>query len=143
MVNSSPPLKRKKTKRKSEGESSEDDADQTTDDEPEVPKRPIFLINPKIIKLADTTSVYEEGCLSIPEYFAEVERPASVRVRYLDRVGDAHEIEADGLLATCLQHEIYHLDGTLFIDHISRLKRDMVIKRFTKVARQGAAPTGL
>jgi peptide deformylase len=109
------------------------------EDEP----NPLFLINPEILWRADVHSIYEEGCLSIPDYFAEVERPASVRVRYLDRDGGAHEIEADGLLAICVQHEIDHLDGTLFIDHISRLKRDMVIKKFTKAARQGDSPTGL
>ncbi len=107
-----------------------------TDDEPEVPKRPVFLINPKIVKLADTTSVYEEGCLSIPEYFAEVERPAGCTVVHLDRDGREQTIEATGLLATCLQHEIDHLDGKLFIDYISRLKRDMVVKKFTKAAKQ-------
>jgi peptide deformylase len=107
-------------------------------------RNPIFLVNPEILWRSDEFSAYEEGCLSIPEYFAEVERPAAVQVRYLDRDGAQHEIEADGLLATCLQHEIDHLDGTLFIDHISRLKREMVIKKFTKAARQnGAAPTGL
>ena len=105
-------------------------------------QNPFFLINPEILWRSDDLSAYEEGCLSIPEYFAEVERPASVRVRYLDRDGQMHEMEADGLLATCLQHEIDHLDGTLFIDHISRLKREMVLKKFTKQARQGA-PGGL
>lgn len=97
---------------------------------------PIFLINPKILKVSDELSVYEEGCLSIPEYFADVERPARVTVSHVDRDGKEQVIEADGLLATCLQHEIDHLDGKLFIDHISRLKRDMVIKKFTKIARQ-------
>ena len=81
-------------------------------------------------------SVYEEGCLSIPEYYAEVERPASVRARYLDREGKSHEILAEGLLATVLQHEIDHLDGVLFIDHISKLKRDRVIKKFAKAAKR-------
>ncbi len=97
---------------------------------------PIFLINPKILKISDELSIYEEGCLSIPEYFADVERPARVTVSHVDRDGKEQVIEADGLLATCLQHEIDHLDGKLFIDHISRLKRDMVIKKFTKIARQ-------
>ncbi len=98
--------------------------------------RPIFLINPKILTSSDERSVYEEGCLSIPEYYAEVERPAQVKVSYLDRDGKEQVIDADGLMATCLQHEIDHLDGKLFIDHISRLKRDMVVKKFTKIARQ-------
>ena len=97
---------------------------------------PIFLINPKILRVSDELSVYEEGCLSIPEYFADVERPARVTVSHVDRDGREQVIEADGLLATCLQHEIDHLDGKLFIDHVSRLKRDMVIKKFTKIAKQ-------
>jgi peptide deformylase len=97
---------------------------------------PIFLINPEIVASSDTRSVYEEGCLSIPEYYAEVERPAAVKVAYVDREGRRQVLDADGLLATCLQHEIDHLDGKLFIDHLSRLKRDMVIKKFTKLARQ-------
>ena len=82
----------------------------------------------------------EEGCLSIPEYFAEVDRPARVRVGYIDRHGKKQELDADGVLAICLQHEIDHLDGTLFIDHLSRLKRDMVIKKFSKQARIGPKP---
>ena len=78
---------------------------------------------------------HEEGCLSIPEYYEEVERPAGVKVKYLDLDGNAQEVEASGLLATCLQHEIDHLNGVLFIDHISKLKRDRVIKKFTKAAK--------
>ncbi|WP_430258152.1 peptide deformylase [Neorhizobium sp. IRS_2294] len=101
-------------------------------------KNPIVVINPEIIRSSDERSVYEEGCLSIPEYYAEVERPASVTVKHLGRDGKEHVIEADGLLATCLQHEIDHLDGVLFIDHISRLKREMVVKRFTKAAKAKA-----
>jgi peptide deformylase len=96
---------------------------------------PIFLINPEILWSSDERAVHEEGCLSIPEYYAEVERPASVRVRYLDRDGKLQEIEADSVLAVCLQHEIDHLDGTLFIDRLSKLKRDMVIKKFSKQAK--------
>jgi peptide deformylase len=97
---------------------------------------PLVFINPKIIRSSDERSTYEEGCLSIPDYYAEVERPATITVTSLDRTGKEVTTEADGLLATCLQHEIDHLDGVLFIDHISRLKREMVIKRFTKAARQ-------
>ena len=97
---------------------------------------PMFLVNPEILSSSDDRAIREEGCLSIPEYYAEVERPASVRVRYLDREGKRQEMEATGILATCLQHEIDHLDGKLFIDYLSKLKRDMVIKRFTKQARQ-------
>jgi peptide deformylase len=96
---------------------------------------PLFLINPKILWSGDDRATHEEGCLSIPEYYAEVERPAAVRVAYLDRDGKPREIEATGLLAICLQHEIDHLNGTLFIDYLSKLKRDMVIKKFTKQAR--------
>jgi peptide deformylase len=96
---------------------------------------PMFLVNPEILWASDERATHEEGCLSIPEYYAEVERPASVRVRYLDRDGKLQEIEANSILAVCLQHEIDHLNGTLFIDHLSKLKRDMVIKKFTKQAR--------
>ncbi|MBB1249014.1 MULTISPECIES: peptide deformylase [unclassified Rhizobium] len=98
-------------------------------------KKPQVFINPEILSSSDARSSYEEGCLSIPDYYAEVERPATIRVRYVDLDGKAQEIEAEGLLATCLQHEIDHLNGVLFIDHISRLKREMVIKKFTKAAK--------
>ena len=102
----------------------------------EEPKTPIALINPEIVWSSPELSVYEEGCLSIPEYYEEVERPAKVRVRFMDREGAQCEIEADGLLATCLQHEIDHLHGKLFIDHISKLKRDRVVKKFAKAAKR-------
>ncbi|MFG1371634.1 peptide deformylase [Xanthobacter oligotrophicus] len=98
-------------------------------------KKPIALINPEIIAASDETSVYAEGCLSIPEYYEEVERPARVTVRFQDLEGQVREVAADGLFATCVQHEIDHLNGVLFIDHISKLKRDRVIKKFTKQAR--------
>ncbi|RYC09960.1 peptide deformylase [Ciceribacter ferrooxidans] len=98
-------------------------------------KRPLVFINPEILTSSDERSTYEEGCLSIPDYYAEVERPAKVTVRSIDREGKEQTTEAEGLLATCLQHEIDHLNGVLFIDHISRLKREMVIKKFTKAAR--------
>jgi peptide deformylase len=99
------------------------------------PKAPQVFINPEIVEQSGDASVYEEGCLSIPDYYAEVERPAKVRVRYLGRDGKQQEVGAEGLLATCLQHEIDHLNGVLFIDHISKLKRDMVVKKFKKLAR--------
>lgn len=102
-------------------------------------KRPMVFINPEIVWASEETSTYEEGCLSIPEYYEEVERPARVRVRYLDLDGKQQEMEADGLLATCLQHEIDHLDGVLFIDHLSKLKRDRVMRKFTKAARREVA----
>ncbi|MBU1313196.1 MAG: peptide deformylase [Alphaproteobacteria bacterium] len=97
--------------------------------------KPQVFINPEIVATSDDRSVYEEGCLSIPDYYAEVERPATVTVQYIGRDGKQQTVDADGLLATCLQHEIDHLNGILFIDHISRLKREMVIKKFTKAAR--------
>ncbi|MBN8935594.1 MAG: peptide deformylase [Rhizobiales bacterium] len=100
------------------------------------PKQPRVFINPELLWRSDERNVHEEGCLSIPEFYEEVERPALVKVRYLDLDGNEHEIEADGLLATCIQHEIDHLNGVLFIDHISKLKRDRVIKKFAKVAKQ-------
>ncbi|WP_036260013.1 peptide deformylase [Methylocapsa aurea] len=96
---------------------------------------PICLANPEILWASDELSVYEEGCLSIPEFYEDVQRPARVRVGYLDREGRRQEIEADDILATCLQHEIDHLNGVLFIDHISRLKRDRIFKKFSKAAR--------
>lgn len=98
-------------------------------------KAPMVFINPEIVESADERSIYEEGCLSIPDYYAEVERPVEVTVEYVDRDGKAQRMKADGLLATCLQHEIDHLNGVLFIDHISKLKRDMVVKKFTKLAK--------
>jgi peptide deformylase len=93
-------------------------------------------LNPEVVWSSEETSTYEEGCLSIPEFYSEVERPAHVRVKYLDLDGKSHEIAANGLLATCLQHEIDHTNGILFIDHLSKLKRDRVIKKFTKVAKR-------
>ncbi len=104
------------------------------EDETAAPE-PLFLINPEILWSSDDVAVAEEGCLSIPEYFAEVERPASVKVAYVDRNGKKQELDADGVLAVCLQHEIDHLDGKLFIDRLSKLKRDMVIKKFAKGSR--------
>jgi len=101
------------------------------------PKEPQVFINPELISKSGDKNTHEEGCLSIPEYYEEVERPAAVRVRYLDLDGKQHQIDAEGLLATCIQHEIDHLDGVLFIDHISKLKRDRVIKKFTKAAKLG------
>jgi len=102
-------------------------------------KQPMALINPQIIAASEEMSVYSEGCLSIPEYYEEVERPARVTVRFEDIEGAVREVEADGLFATCVQHEIDHLNGVLFIDHLSKLKRDRVIKKFTKAARREAA----
>jgi len=118
----------------------EEDAESgESQDEPPLTPNPLFLINPEIITRSDQRSVYEEGCLSIPEFYAEVERPAICRIKYLDRAGKLQELEADDILATCIQHEIDHLDGTLFIDHISKLKRDRVVKKFTKMKKQSEA----
>ncbi|MGA2893038.1 MAG: peptide deformylase [Xanthobacteraceae bacterium] len=98
--------------------------------------KPLVFINPEITWSSEETATYEEGCLSIPEYYEEVERPAQVKVKYLDLDGKSHEITAKGLLATCLQHEIDHINGVLFIDHLSRLKRNLVIKKFAKAAKK-------
>jgi peptide deformylase len=102
----------------------------------EMAPQPRVFINPEIIASSEEKSVYEEGCLSIPEYYEEVERPAKVRVRFLDLDGKVHEEDAEGLFATCIQHEIDHLDGVLFIDYLSKLKRDRVNKKFSKAARR-------
>jgi len=100
------------------------------------PKQPQVFINPEVVWASDEKATYEEGCLSIPEYYEEVERPRAVKVRFLDLDLKPQEIEVDGLLATCLQHEIDHTNGVLFIDHISKLKRDMVMKKFKKAAKK-------
>ncbi|MBP3125744.1 peptide deformylase [Thalassospira sp. ER-Se-21-Dark] len=96
---------------------------------------PLKLINPEIIWESEETSIYQEGCLSIPEQYADVERPAEVGMRYMDENGETHEIEADGLLATCIQHEIDHLDGVLFTDYLSTLKRNMILKKVQKLQK--------
>ncbi|MCW5718523.1 MAG: peptide deformylase [Bauldia sp.] len=115
-------------------------AKESTEEGGETIKDPMFLINPEILWRSDELGIYEEGCLSIPEYYAEVERPARVRFAYTDRDGKRQEREAEGLLATCVQHEVDHLDGKLFIDHISKLKRDMVVKKFAKASKLGIKP---
>ena len=99
-------------------------------------KNPIFLVNPVIISRSKNKSVYEEGCLSLPGQFAEIERPAECIVKYLDYQGKQKELKADGLLATCIQHEIDHLNGVLFIDYLSKLKKDMIIKRLKKKKKE-------
>jgi peptide deformylase len=100
-------------------------------------KAPLFVANPEIIWSSEERSDYEEGCLSIPEFYEMVERPKEIKVRFRDRHNEAQELHAAGLLATCLQHEIDHLNGVLFIDHISKLKRDRVVKKFQKAAKLG------
>jgi peptide deformylase len=102
------------------------------------PPAPQVFINPEILEKSDDRSVYEEGCLSIPEYYEEVERPAQVRIRFTDLDGKLHEEDAEGLFATCIQHEIDHLNGVLFVDYLSKLKRDRVMKKFTKAAKRAA-----
>jgi len=98
-------------------------------------KKPLVLINPEILKLGDTSAVYEEGCLSLPDVRIDIERPTTLTVSYQDLEGKPHELAADGLLATAIQHEIDHLDGKLIIDFLTRLKRDMIIRKFKKQAR--------
>jgi len=100
------------------------------------PKQPQVFINPEVVWSSDEKNTYEEGCLSIPEYYEEVERPSEVKVRFMDLHGKTQEVDANGLLATVLQHEIDHTNGVLFIDHISKLKRDRVVKKFTKAAKR-------
>ncbi len=102
-------------------------------------KNPTVYLNPEIVWSSEEKRVYDEGCLSIPDFYGEVERPDRVRVRYMNLDGQTVEQEADGLLATCLQHEIDHLNGVLFIDHLSKLKRDRVMKKFVKAAKRDAA----
>ena len=101
----------------------------------DMPSEPMILANAERVWASDELSVYQEGCLSIPEYYADVERPARIKVRFQDEFGVHKEIEAEGLLATCLQHEIDHTNGINFIDHLSKLKRDRVIKKFVKAAK--------
>jgi len=120
-----------------DGGSADDDAEDGEDEE-EV-RTPRVFINPEIVWSSEDKSTYEEGCLSIPEIHEDVERPARVKVKFLDLDGKAHEEEADGLYATCIQHEIDHLNGVLFIDHISKLKRDRIVKKFAKAAKKTTA----
>ena len=110
-------------------------AKKTEEGETTTPQPRVF-INPEILSSSEETSIYEEGCLSIPEYYEEVERPARVRVRFSDLDGKVHEEDAEGLFATCIQHEIDHLNGVLFIDYLSKLKRDRVQKKFSKAAKR-------
>jgi peptide deformylase len=105
----------------------------------EAPKNPLYFINPEIVWASEELNEHEEGCLSIPEVFDKVKRPAQVRIRYLDREGAEREMHCDGLLATCIQHEIDHLNGVLFIDRLGRLKRDRVVKKFAKAAKREKA----
>ena len=108
-------------------------------DQKEGRKNPVAYINPKILWASEEMATFEEGCLSVPEIWDDVERPARIKAEYLDRDGNKQVLEADGLLATCLQHEMDHLNGVLFIDHLSRLKRGMAIKKLTKLKKLEAA----
>jgi peptide deformylase len=103
--------------------------------DPDNPK-PMQLVNPEIVWASDELTDYEEGCLSLPDHYSQVTRPARVRVRYMDRTGATQEIEADGLLAVCLQHEMDHLEGVLFVDHISKLKRNVILRKLQKSKKQ-------
>ena len=107
-------------------------------DDPESPavKEPRVFINPEVLWASETTVPYTEGCLSVPDQYAEVLRPDRIRARWLDEQGEAHEQDLDGLLAICLQHEMDHLEGVLFIDHLSKLKRDMVLKKLAKARKE-------
>ena len=109
--------------------------DPAKDDEP---KTPLVMVNPEILDRSDEMRTHEEGCLSIPDFTAEIERPAKTRVAYIDREGKKQEAEFEGIWSTLVQHEIDHLNGVLFIDYLSRLKRDMVVRKFTKQKRAGA-----
>jgi peptide deformylase len=110
--------------------------DLAKDDEP---RNPQFFVNPEILWSSEEKSEHEEGCLSIPEVFDTILRPSAVKVGFLDREGKPRELDCEGLMAICLQHEIDHLNGILFIDHLSRLKRDRIIRKFTKAARREKA----
>lgn len=98
-------------------------------------KKPLYFVNPEIVAESDDYTIYNEGCLSLPDQYAEVERPAEITVRYLDYEGEPREMQAEGLLATCLQHEMDHLEGILFVDHLSSLKRNMILRKLKKIQR--------
>ena len=106
------------------------------DVQPNETRQPIALVNPEIVARSTELATREEGCLSLPGQYADITRPARVKVRYLDATGTRKEIEADGLLSACLQHEIDHLDGVLFVDHLSALKRNIILRRLAKELRQ-------
>ena len=108
------------------------DRDEETD---QVVRTPLVFINPEILEASEELSVYNEGCLSVPEQYADVARPASIKAKWLDRDGNAHVEQIDGMLATCLQHEMDHLEGILFIDRLSKLKRDILVKKLIKMRK--------
>ena len=100
------------------------------------PRNPMYFINPEIINKSKTNSTYEEGCLSVPGQFAEIDRPSNCHIKYLDYFGQPKELKAEGMLATCIQHEMDHLEGILFIDYLSKLKKSMIVKKLTKRKEQ-------
>ena len=100
------------------------------------PKKPMFFVNPKIISKSDNNSTYEEGCLSVPGQFAEIDRPDKCHISYIDYDGQQKEIKAEGMIATCIQHEIDHLEGILFIDYLSKLKKTMIVKKLSKQKKE-------
>ena len=126
--------KRSDADEKDDDEDFEDD-EEAEDEEKKFEPNPLFFVNPEIVWASDELVVCEEGCLSVPDFYDEVERPARVKVRYLDYHGRAQEVDAEGMLAVCLQHEMDHLEGTLFIDHLSRLKREMMLKKLIKAKK--------
>jgi len=107
--------------------------DLTKDDEP---RKPLYLVNPEITWVSDNDATYEEGCLSLPEHYADVVRPAACTIEYLDYDGAAQVLEGKGLLSTCVQHEIDHLDGILFVDHLTALKRNIILRKLLKAKKQ-------
>ena len=111
-----------------------------SEDDPEAEpiRKPLYFVNPEILEVSEEVTTYNEGCLSVPEQYAEVDRPSWVRARWLDYDGNPHEEKIDGFLATVLQHEMDHLEGILFIDHLSKLKRDMVLRKLKKARKQAA-----
>ncbi len=102
--------------------------------------QPMAMANPQIVDIADDDRVHEEGCLSLPDHYAEVVRPDWIKVRYLDRDNEIRELTAEGLMATCIQHEMDHLDGILFVDHVSALKRNMILRKLMKAKKLAGAP---
>ncbi len=103
-------------------------------------RQPYAMVNPELVEVSDQDIRSEEGCLSLPEHYADVVRPAAIRVRYLDHEGEIRELDAEDLLATCIQHEMDHLEGILFVDHLSALKRNMILRKLTKAKKTGKAP---
>lgn len=127
-------------KGKDEPEMAEDGAaDAPEEDDPLADEGPRFFVNPEIVWTSEEMNNYQEGCLSVPGFYDDVERPAQCRVRFLDYDGKPQEMACDGLLATCIQHEMDHLDGIVFLDHLSRLKRQIVLKKIRKAERDAAA----